>query len=471
MCKLDLLCFDVKGAFEGDKADRALSWLPTAEHPSVMRFKFDKDRHLALASLLLRRHYFSQELQVPWFDLEFDRLPAGKPILKQSDLLHYDFNISHEGDWVIFGCTKNMKIGVDAVAIDRPKNQSIDAYLKSFQPQQLTPNEMQLILNSGDNAIRLETFYQLWGCKESYTKAIGLGLSLDFQKLEFSNENDTQIKMKLDGKRLDNWAFHMCRLDSVTLAIVCFGFIEISSKLDQPLIEFSQSTQLLGLKRHEFWETAPSYGGKEEIWQALQVAFSEEDIMMARSILEAANIILPTGNPCDGCFDELGNEYEIPVYCVVPPENLILEQQSDTMTEDDRSSLALSCTFLMKETPSIYSNFTTDQHQQLVPAPDCSMNPFTVVVRLSTEKDISLTISSQNETVGSFRRRLFDYKELKIANETHILRLVYLGRVLQDKMFFVCSNHEVDIEKTFAKKGSVLIEKDSIIQALIAIKS
>lgn len=28
-----------------------------------------------------------------------------------------------------------MKIGVDAVAIDRPKKQSIDAYLKSFQPQ------------------------------------------------------------------------------------------------------------------------------------------------------------------------------------------------------------------------------------------------------------------------------------------------------------------------------------------------
>lgn len=43
--------------------------------------------------------------------------------------------------------------------------------------------------------------------------------------------------------------------------------------------------------------------GREEIWQALHVAFSESDIIMARSILEAANIILPTGNPCEGCFD------------------------------------------------------------------------------------------------------------------------------------------------------------------------
>lgn len=58
-----------------------MSWLPKAEHPAVMRFKFARDKHLALANLLLRRHYFSQELQVSWFDLEFDRLPAGKPIL------------------------------------------------------------------------------------------------------------------------------------------------------------------------------------------------------------------------------------------------------------------------------------------------------------------------------------------------------------------------------------------------------
>ncbi|KAI8646523.1 4'-phosphopantetheinyl transferase superfamily [Parasitella parasitica] len=244
MDKPDLLCFNIKGAFEGDKFDRALSWLPTVEHPSVMRFKFDKDRHLALANLLLRRHYFSQKLQMPWFDLEFDRLPAGKPILKRFESLHYDFNTSHEGDWVIFGCTKNMKIGVDTVVIDRPKNQSIDAYLEIFRPQ-LTPREMHLVMDSNDNDVRLETFYQLWGCKESYTKAVGFGLSLDLQTLEFSNEED-KIKMKLDGKLLDNWAYYMCRLDSITLAVICFGFIEMSSKLDQSLVEFSQSTQLLG---------------------------------------------------------------------------------------------------------------------------------------------------------------------------------------------------------------------------------
>ena len=146
------------------------------------------------------------------------------------------------------------------------------------------------------------------------------------------------------------------------------------------------------------------------------------------------------------------------------------QQQIEIKTEDDQLSLALSCTFSTKENPSIYSNSTVNQHQ-LMSTPDCSLNPFPIIVRLSTEKDIALTISSQNETVGSLRSRLFDSKELGITSKTHVLRLVYLGRILQDTMSFICSDNEVDIKKTFMEKGLILIEKDSKIQALVAIKS
>lgn len=49
-----------------------------------------------------------------------------------------DYNISHEGDWVILGAIKEkmMMIGVDIVVIDRPKNiDSIDSFVKSFESQ------------------------------------------------------------------------------------------------------------------------------------------------------------------------------------------------------------------------------------------------------------------------------------------------------------------------------------------------
>jgi phosphopantetheinyl transferase len=59
----------------------AMSWLPVDERPLVTRFKFKRDQHLALSSLLLRRHYFSNLLDIGWYELQFDRLSGGKPIL------------------------------------------------------------------------------------------------------------------------------------------------------------------------------------------------------------------------------------------------------------------------------------------------------------------------------------------------------------------------------------------------------
>ncbi|RCH94033.1 hypothetical protein CU098_009471, partial [Rhizopus stolonifer] len=88
---------------QGQQFQEALSWLPVDERPSVMRFKFDRDRHLALASRLIRRYYFSRLLNRHWSDLEFTILPGGKPSLKGCSL---DFNLSHESHWVIFGCVK-----------------------------------------------------------------------------------------------------------------------------------------------------------------------------------------------------------------------------------------------------------------------------------------------------------------------------------------------------------------------------
>lgn len=45
-------------------------------------------------------------------------------------------------------------------------------------------------MNSQNEDIKLRTFYELWGCKESYVKALGVGLSLELNKLDFRNEND-----------------------------------------------------------------------------------------------------------------------------------------------------------------------------------------------------------------------------------------------------------------------------------------
>ena len=52
-------------------------------------------------------------------------------------------------------------------------------------------------------------------------------------------------------------------------------------------------------RRDTFWETAPAYDGRKEIWDALKAAceaVGEGDHGLAQAILDGANISLPRGN-------------------------------------------------------------------------------------------------------------------------------------------------------------------------------
>lgn len=75
---------------------------------------------------------------------------------------------------------------------------------------------------------------------------------------------------------------------------------------DQPLIEQQEvwtsevplTEGALQGRRDTFWETAPVYEGRQEIWDALKAAceaMNEEDYELAQAILEGANISLPRG--------------------------------------------------------------------------------------------------------------------------------------------------------------------------------
>ncbi|TRY75367.1 hypothetical protein TCAL_00762 [Tigriopus californicus] len=76
-------------------------------------------------------------------------------------------------------------------------------------------------------------------------------------------------------------------------------------------------------KRDEFWDTAPAFDGKPEIWNALKAAAEaiegpSEDFDLAQAILDGAGISLPHGSLVES-YDELGTRYVIPVYCLSYP--------------------------------------------------------------------------------------------------------------------------------------------------------
>ncbi|XP_038722543.1 ubiquitin domain-containing protein 2-like [Tripterygium wilfordii] len=79
-------------------------------------------------------------------------------------------------------------------------------------------------------------------------------------------------------------------------------------------------TQLMKM-RDEFWDTAPHYGGRTEIWDALRAA-AEADLDLAQAIVDSAGVIVRSDD-LTLCYDERGAKYELPKYVLSEPTNLI----------------------------------------------------------------------------------------------------------------------------------------------------
>merc|ERR1711937_897302 len=108
----------------------------------------------------------------------------------------------------------------------------------------------------------------------------------------------------------------------------------ISSKLEErktfrPRWKSEEPVTVSSLQklRDEFWDTAPHYGGEPVIWDALKVA-TATDIESAKLILEAADVIIAEPD-LSVCYDQKGRKYELPVYVLSEPINILPDEEED----------------------------------------------------------------------------------------------------------------------------------------------
>jgi len=170
-------------------------------------------------------------------------------------------------------------------------------------------------------------------------------------------------------------------------------------KSDVPLTEAQ-----LRSKREEFWDTAPAFEGKTEIWAALKAAVdaaAREDQALAQAILDGAGISLPGGSLVE-CYDELGTRYSIPVYCLSLPVNLVVEGAGD------------------RDSPAEFSEpVELEEGVELK-----------VRVRVSlTGEDVRLVINSR-DTVAQAKRKLHEQEGV---GEPATQRWYFGGKLLGDK--------------------------------------
>ncbi|MDF3835363.1 4'-phosphopantetheinyl transferase superfamily protein [Cupriavidus basilensis] len=164
----------------------ALPWLDALhgllsaeEQARVARLRSAAGRHQSILARGILRKLLGERLEIDGRDVVFRFGPHGKPELARPEHANtLRFNVSHSGAWVLIAIARGQDVGLD---VEYMNERTTIALLAE---RIMTAAERRRFL-ALDDAGRKRMFFGLWACKEAYVKAIGAGLSLPPDQIEF----------------------------------------------------------------------------------------------------------------------------------------------------------------------------------------------------------------------------------------------------------------------------------------------
>lgn len=185
------------------------------------------------------RKGLSSILNIPLSELKIGRTPYGKPILKNdisnTPYKNLTFNLSHHGDYVLFVCHSERKIGIDILRYDLPRK-PIPEYFR-LMDNCFTKQEWKEIKDEVDELNQLKRFQQFWTLKEAYTKSLGIGLGFDVQRVTFhmTNKNDKVIKSTavVDNSPVENFDFYTFDIDNMHVVSIALDYEDESTEREE----------------------------------------------------------------------------------------------------------------------------------------------------------------------------------------------------------------------------------------------
>ncbi|KAL2267083.1 hypothetical protein VTJ83DRAFT_4360 [Remersonia thermophila] len=204
-------------------------------------------------------------------------------------------------------------------------------------------------------------------------------------------------------------------------------------------------------EREEFFDTRVT--GRQEIWQAIHAALevlwasdeaartgrlrhvsdedgpSEEDpaiaLATAQSILDAADITLPTGDLYNGVYDAFGNYYQLAHHIVSDPTNLLWSPDSPDGLDDSKNDLTAD-----DETEHEFGDDEAERRREEKGKAVAEIrDPITIRARLSDGSQDVTVVVDKSDSVRRIAR--FIAEEAKLDPEKRI-RIAYLGKILQE---------------------------------------
>ncbi len=183
--------------------DRLLKLLDNDGLARYKRYQNAKSAEQFLLGRLLLRYMLKKHYKLTDSAIKITYNEHGKPALPV-DNIH--FNLSHSGDWIICVIT-DKPVGID---IER-----VGKFRPAVAKRLFSTDEYKALMTHQGNA-RVDYFYTLWTLKESYSKAIGRGLTMPF--------NDFSIKKsQLDQlfKTNDHYLLKQYNIDPTYKLAIC----------------------------------------------------------------------------------------------------------------------------------------------------------------------------------------------------------------------------------------------------------
>ncbi|KAL4785526.1 hypothetical protein BJX76DRAFT_366937 [Aspergillus varians] len=211
-----------------------LTTLQPPDQTSVQKFYHLKDKHMSLASNLLKYFFIHRTCRIPWSSIVISRtpdphrrpcfIPDSSQSTGDSDtVVNVEFNVSHQASMVAIAgttiytnpgtdsTTRKPEVGIDITCVDERKNRSggewnlqslrayIDVFSEVFSAGEIedmkrlhgSPSSPGSSTSTADDSLveyGYRLFYTYWALKEAYIKMTGEALLARWLRdLEFGN--------------------------------------------------------------------------------------------------------------------------------------------------------------------------------------------------------------------------------------------------------------------------------------------
>lgn len=202
-------------------------------------------------------------------------------------ITNLNFNVSHQGNFVVLVSEPSaVQVGIDVMNVEKPGRitDSVDDYFRLMN-RQFTENEWTQIRTINDaiplyfhNKAKLTNFTRFWCLKESYVKAVGVGIVIDLRSIDFTTNSEigghlvTDTTIKVNGVHSPQWHFEERFLDESHIVTIArchssaSGNGDVHSPAEQPELSPTDVPNFENVNLDFLLDGMVTLGSEDEEW-------------------------------------------------------------------------------------------------------------------------------------------------------------------------------------------------------------